>query len=162
MAFFGWTKGGLHRWIVIKERQEDRYTFYDGGPQLGLDAAPVVIEPALDCFELLAFACKTGRGCGNIAPGLGDDGIRNVILIEMAQQFNRDCGLQFIRCWVPVKPELHEFTLPPDVFGIGYQHVLLSLEKPFTVFDLHFQFVGVDGAFIDIEKRHVIVVDFVQ
>src|SRR5580704_13889677 len=52
--------------------KEDRYAFYDGGPQLGLDAAPIVIEPAHD-FQLLAFAGKNRRGRGSIAAGLGDD-----------------------------------------------------------------------------------------
>jgi len=74
--------------VVIQERQEHRYAFYDGGPQLGFDAAPIVIEPALHRFQLLAFAGKPRRGWVSIAAGLGDDGIGNVILIEMAQQFN--------------------------------------------------------------------------
>ncbi len=88
VAFFWWTERGLYRWIVIEERQEDRYAFYNGGPQLGLDAVPVVIEPAPDCFELLSFAGQIRSGYGSIAARLNDDGIRNVILIEMAQQYN--------------------------------------------------------------------------
>jgi hypothetical protein len=64
----------LNRWIVIKEIPQHRYTLYNRGPRVRLDAAPIVIEPALDGFELLAFPGEFWRGCGNIAAGLGDGG----------------------------------------------------------------------------------------
>ena len=42
----------LHFGVVVEERKEDGNTLNDGGAELRLDPAPIVIEPALDGFQL--------------------------------------------------------------------------------------------------------------
>src|SRR5208283_1966922 len=42
----------LHFGVVVEQRKEDGNALDDGGAELGLDPFPVVIEPALDGFQL--------------------------------------------------------------------------------------------------------------
>src|SRR6266853_1409266 len=53
----------LHFWVVIEERKEDGDTFDDGGAEFRLDSFPIVVEPALDGFELGKFF---GIGLGRV------------------------------------------------------------------------------------------------
>ena len=50
---FGRAEDPLDLRVVVKQRKEHRDAFDDRGPQLGFDPGPVLIEPALDGFELL-------------------------------------------------------------------------------------------------------------
>jgi len=42
----------LHFGIVIEQREEDRNALNDGGAEFRLDTSPIILEPALDSFEL--------------------------------------------------------------------------------------------------------------
>ena len=54
IGLFRRAEDALDDWVVVKERQEDRDAFHNRRPQPGFDAQPVLIEPALDRFKLLA------------------------------------------------------------------------------------------------------------
>ena len=77
------------------------------------------------------------------------DGIRDVVLIQV------DVGNR-----VPIEAEFRELA-PPNVTFIGCQDVFLRLEQ-MLAFDLQLRLVRVNGAFIKIEQRDVVVVDLVR
>ena len=53
IALFGRAEGPFDLGIGVEQGEEDRDPFDNAGPELLVDGAPVVVEPALDGFELL-------------------------------------------------------------------------------------------------------------
>jgi hypothetical protein len=88
VAFFGRSECSLYGRVVVKERKENGDAFDDGCAELGFDAAPVMIEPALNRFQLFALAGKFGRRGGRAGgrgatPGFSDSRMADMVLVEM-------------------------------------------------------------------------------
>src|SRR5208283_3679041 len=103
-------EGALHNRVIVEERQEDRNSLDNGRSQLWFDALPVVIEPALDGFELLPLFL------GHLLPGrFVQDFERNVLFFKNCQESGGTLGLVQAEFGVEPKFEGFEVTGMLDV-----------------------------------------------
>jgi hypothetical protein len=144
----------LHPRVVVEERQEHADAFHDGGPQLRLDAHPVVLEPPLHGGKLLGLRPRLGRG-----HALGAVRARQLAEGLLALGAPRGPGLRL----GPVlpRPRREGLRRGDGLFGddearLACREALLAVRDPGA------ELVRVDDVLVDLEERHVVIEHLMQ
>ena len=157
VAFRRRAKGSFDHGIVVEKRKEYGNAFDDGGPQFRLDAAPVVVKPSFDGFELLVTV-----GADRV-----DGTLRETLVFDVVRLDERSQPLCFSR---PVHAERQVVLEAEELQSCHMLQEMLwqdeqegaFLAVQFGIADFLLEHLGRYRAFIHIEERDVIVGHLVQ
>ncbi len=144
--------------VVVEKRKKDGDSFDDRGSELGLDPHPVVKEPSLDGFELSLLILP---GCFGRPGGLGLDFILDAATLELIDEVFGQDRLEPVRLRIHFEGEIFQMLVIEKRVRVDHQGGRLA-KAVSSLFDALFEKIGIDGAFVDVEERDVVVDDLVE
>ena len=147
----------FHSRVVIEEGKENGDAFDDGGPQLGLDAPPVVVEPALDGLQLFLAI-----GIDLVEPGFAKAVEVNGLALQESPRSRSVLGAKHFKGSIQGKIEEFQVRDMSAAVRGGNKQEIAFFETPLGILDLLLQNIRRDRALVDVEKGHVVISDLVQ
>src|SRR5262249_5104245 len=149
----------LHVRVVIKEGKKYSNPLDDRCPEFRFNPCPILIEPPVDCFELLPFLFILNESSGGL-PVFAFPDVLNPMAFQISQQFLRTSrthpfGLLVQNKAVAIKRRMffESVDLNREVF---------AFETAIALFDFLLQEFGIDRTFVHIKERHIVEKNLVE